>query len=542
MASSTGKIYRLLSEGTLEQRIAAAIIVGELLPREKVVVQRLEAAAHDENPTLRIKAIEALGKIATPEARSALYPLLDDEGSVREVAARAFAMTGNSAVSFIKKDFPDASLAKKRTLLQVLSVLRTREAMAMFLDILCDPHVSIVKEAVNIFRDETATLESKEGRRLSAQIRKALATKRFAGNRNALGAAIRLLSHLRDPASATLLLKYSSPDHPPELRRHALQGLRWVLPESKDRDAAVKQLLEYLEEDDFQNLVSPALEALQPLDVPAGSGDRLIQLSKSRHPLVRKFALTKMSRLGQVHVIRALVGALADKDPMIRELSSRSLQAQSGAWKIIVEALRSCEDVDLAWRMVHAVKQEGTRIPADTLGKVAQEAVGRLEGGDPIADPMLNLVRTLAPRTQFEALYKRGMYWKRKGKFAEAELCLKPLTRNEVCTDDARFELAVVSLKNSHATAGAITRDSDLALSLIKGLVQAADFPLMKRLKAEKRTLDNEDYYYLGFHLVEGSPDERAIGTDILQKIVKETPRSKTGKSAKSKLKIEGLL
>ena len=39
MASPTGRIYRLLSDGTVEQRIAAAIILGELAPREKVVVQ-----------------------------------------------------------------------------------------------------------------------------------------------------------------------------------------------------------------------------------------------------------------------------------------------------------------------------------------------------------------------------------------------------------------------------------------------------------------------------------------------------------------------
>ena len=542
MAALIGRIYRLLTEGTVEQRIAAAIVLGELAPREKVVVKHLASAASDENLTLRLKAIEALGKIGTPQARDILYPLLDEEGGVRQAAARAVAMTGNPAVSFIKSTFPDAPLAKKRTLLQVLAALRTKEAMSVFLDVLCDPHVSIVREAVNIFREETARLESKERRTLSAHIRTTLKRKGFASNRNAVDAAILLLSHLRDPASAKLLLKHSGADHPPIVRRYALQGLRWVLPEAKSRDSAVALLLKYLEEDDFQNLVSPALEALQPLDVPTRAADLLIQLSQSRHPLVRKFALTKMSRLSQVRVTRALVSALSDSDPMIRELASRSLRAQGGAWKVIIEGLRTCEDVDLGWRMVHAVKQEGARIPGDTLKKVAQEAVGRLEDGDPIADPMLNLVRTLAPRVHFEVLHKRGLQWKRKKQFAEAELCLKPLTRNELCTDDARFDLAIVSLKNSHATAGAITRDSDLALSLIKGLVQDPDFPLVKRLRAEKRLLEREDFYYLGFHLVEGSPDERALGTDILQTIVKETPRSKVGKSAKSKLKIEGLV
>ena len=68
------------------------------------------------------------------------------------------------------------------------------------------------------------------------------------------------------------------------------------------------------------------------------------------------------------------------------------------------------------------------------------------------------------------------------------------------------------------------------------------EFPLLKRLNGEKNVLDPGDYYYLGFHLVEGAEDERRIGAEILERIVEATPRSKIGKSAKSKLRLEGLL
>jgi HEAT repeat protein len=542
MASSIGKIYKLLSGNNMEQRIAAAIVLGELSPKETQAVKLLNDAASDQDLTLRSKAIEALGKIASPPARQVLYPYLEEDGEIRAVAIRAVARTGNPAVSHVKRTFAEASLASKRTYLHVLASIQTPEAMTLVLDILRREHPSIARDAVEIFRHETGALESKVSRSLSAQIRKELQNKEFLRNRTAVEAAVLMLNHLRDPGSAKILLQFAEPGHQPSLRRCSLLGLRWVLPDYKERDKAVRALLGYLEEDDFQNIVSPALEALQPLEVTGKAADLLIELADSRHPLVRKFSLTKMSGLSQVKATRTLVGALADPDPMIRELASRSLQTQRGAWKVVVEALRTCSDVDLAWRMVHAVKGEGARVPADALREVAKEAIERLENNDPIAEPMLDLVQTLAPDVHFEALFKRAMHWKRKGKFGEAELALRPLTRNETCTDDARFELAVMSLKTSTATAGAIARDSDLALSLVKGLLRNTEFPLLKRLNSEKKVLEHGDYYYLGFHLVEGSTEEREIGAEILHRLVTDSPRSKVGRSAKSKLRIEGLL
>lgn len=544
MASPQALLMTLLESGTLEQKIAAAIVVGELRPKDPKAVKLLAAAADPstEHTTLRLKAIEALGKIGSRRARDVLYPLLDEDGEVRESVAHAVAATGNPAVTHIKKAFPEAPLGKKRTFLRVLAALRTKEAMDLILEILTDPHVSIVREAVVIFRQETGALEAKEAKALSAQVRAALARKQVSRLQSATEAAIQILNHLRDPASTEVLLKYAAPEHPSELRRSALQGLRWVLPEHAGSDAAVKTLLTFLEEDDFQNIVSPALEVLQPLDLPASAGPRLIELAESLHPLVRKFALSKMSTVDQVDVTRTLVSALADPDPMIRELSSRSLREQPGAWKVVAKELESTKDVDLAWRMVHAVDARSAALSPETLKKVAKQAVDRLERMDPIAEPMLNLLHALDGKVQYETLYRRAKLHKRKGSYREAELCLRPLTSNEACTDDVRFELAVMSLKNSNATAGAIARDTDLSLSLVKGLIKGGEFPLMKKLLAEQKILESADYYYLGFHLVEGTPEEREIGTELLRRIVEATARSKVGRSAKSKLRIEGLL
>ncbi len=541
MSQLTTKLLRLLSAGTLEQRTAAAIVVGELAPKHASVVKHLTEAAEGSERALRLKAIEALGKIGSTAARDALYPLLDKPEETREAAARALAAIGNAVVPTIKQTFPTASLAKRRTLLRVLALVRTDDAISFLVHVLEEPTSGVSRDVVRIVKDETTTLDDDARAELSKQFRAPLRRKTFVENRVAVDSILDVLTHLRDPASARTFLDFSGPEHPADLRRTALTGLRWTLPGYRHRAAAVTKLLSFLEEDDFPNVVSPALEALVAMTMPKSAGKQLIQLAESRHPLVRKFALTKMSEVGDDAVTGALVDALGDSDPMIRQLAARSIQAQSGAWKVIVAELGKGRDVEHAWRMVRAVKAGASKVDPDAMTGVAKTAIGKLESGDENAEPMLHLVQTLTPEVHFETLHKRALYWKRKGSFDVAERLLAQLTTNEHQTDAARFDLAVVSLRSAKAPAGSITRDNDTPLAIVRSLVREKEFPVYKKLMAEGDVLELNDLYYLGFHLIEGNEAERDMGEQLLRHIVERSPRSKIGRAAKSKLRIEGL-
>lgn len=541
MAGGDSKLVKLLSDGTLEQRTAAAIVIGELAPKEATVIDRLADAARDTDRTLRLKAIEALGKIGSAKARDALYPLLD-EGDTRDAAARAVALAGNPVVTYARKTYPTAPLAKRRTLLRVLGLIRSKDAMSFLMEILLDPTPPDASDVVTIFKQETGTLESKARKQLSTQVRAVLSKKDFQRNRTAVEAAIELLNHLRDPDSAKLLLEFATVDNPSTVRRAALTGLRWMLPDAKQKAEPVKLLLSFIEEEDFMNIVSPSLEALLPIEIPKSSAQALIALAESRHPLVRKFALQKMSGLDTPEATTTLVEALSDADPMVRQLAARSIEAQPGAWKVVVAELSKTTDAELAWRMVRAVKRVGDEVNRPALEKLCKEAISRLEASDPIAEAMLHLILNLAPDVHYEGLRKRAHYWKRKKDYAAGERCLSFLVQTEEFTDDDRFELAMLALRASSAPAGSVTRDTDVPLTLLKALIRGGEYPVAKKIQTETRTLEPPDLFYLGFHLVEGPEAERVIGTDILNKLVETTPRSKVGKSAKSKLKVEGLL
>jgi hypothetical protein len=209
---------------------------------------------------------------------------------------------------------------------------------------------------------------------------------------------------------------------------------------------------------------------------------------------------------------------------------------------VVVAELSRTTDPELAWRMVRSVKRVGDEVNRPALEKLAKDAIARLETDDPAAEAMLHLILNLAPDVHYETLKKRAQHWKRKNEYGPAERCLSFLTQTEEFDDEDRFELAMLALRASSAPAGSVTRDSDLPLTLLRGLIRGGSFPVDKKLQTESRSLEPPDLFYLGFHLVEGPETERAIGKDLLHKLVETTPRSKVGKSAKSKLKVEGLL
>jgi len=53
--------------------------------------------------------------------------------------------------------------------------------------------------------------------------------------------------------------------------------------------------------------------------------------------------------------------------------------------------------------------------------------------------------------------------------------------------------------------------------------------------------LEAEDLFFLGFHFVEKTGSEKQFGQEVLQLLMKRSPRSKQAKDAKSKLRSQGL-
>ena len=71
----SGELTQQLKSPDVQQRIAAAVAIGDLGPSARAAVPALTEALRDQNPTVRFQAAIALGCIG-PEARAAVPALI----------------------------------------------------------------------------------------------------------------------------------------------------------------------------------------------------------------------------------------------------------------------------------------------------------------------------------------------------------------------------------------------------------------------------------------------------------------------------------
>ena len=81
----------------------------------------------------------------------------------------------------------------------------------------------------------------------------------------------------------------------------------------------------------------------------------------------------------------------------------------------------------------------------------------------------------------------------------------------------------------------------DQTIDLFRELLRDPEFPLMERIKKERSHLQTQDLYNIGFRLSEGTIGEKEAGAELLRTVAARAGQTKLGKSARRKLRSEGL-
>ena len=88
--ATTKKLVRLLRpENPTELRSAAALVLGEVGVRDAELTQVLLAALDDADPSVRLQALTAVGKLRIESALARLLERITEGGLESEVAAQA---------------------------------------------------------------------------------------------------------------------------------------------------------------------------------------------------------------------------------------------------------------------------------------------------------------------------------------------------------------------------------------------------------------------------------------------------------------------
>jgi hypothetical protein len=396
--------------------------------------------------------------------------------------------------------------------------------------------------ALNALRGEIDRMEPKE-RRVVAQRAEALLSAEKKDPQKA-AFALRLLGYLGDPDSARHLLAYAGGRHKPGVRAAAMASLRRPLAhtDAKKREKLALAVVPFLDDEDAQ-VAREALGTLQGVALPDGATAQLLKLaSTSRHAETRRFAV---ERVGQADVgareATELIAKLEAADPSVRDAAARSLARLPAAAVPLVKALVGADTSDRVRRLAGILRAHQIKLAPAQRETLAARAVSLIEQGDPLAEPMLDVLRQADPARYVETLVTRAEKLRKQGRIAEAWAALRPMVRSGVpMDDDARYLAAVVGLKATGKDVLRAARTTDPALSQLVTLL-GAGFPLLGRLRKE-RDLFPDELFYVGFNFVESTdPDEKDFGAELLGHLHEKSPRSKLGKSAKNKLKLAGM-
>ena len=538
MDASLKKIVELLGSDHAELQCAAAVVLGELKPAEKAAAKALGGALASQNVRLRTCALDAIGKIGGDGCVEAVLPLLKEQGEIRHKAIATLSSLGPAAVKKLKGELEGKDRALKMAIIKIILSNWGKDSLRTLFQCLFDQDFEIVRFVGDSVRAQADKMDAKQRLDLFKETSEFLGLKKVQESKSATISALRLLGYSKQPKAKALLLRYAAPKNDISVRRHALVALKSLeYPETGNEDV-IKAALKFLEEKDFQNIVSAALDVLKAVKIPSKFCREFIKLLKSGHSSVRLFAVNALGGCDSTDAAKALSDLAAEKDQAVRDAAAAALAKNPAAAAWLTKKLQSAETTTEAWELAKILRGHAEHLKPAVLKSLASKMFDLLEKESDFYRPYYYLVSTVAPETTFQALLDRGLKHEKARKLALAERCLQLIPDAPTSSPEAKFRLASVRLKLSRKSLAKADRDGDTCLKQLADLARKEGFHLLEQLKKHK-LLGAEELLYLGFHLAEEPEPLHKTGRDILTYVTKKWPKTKMAKDARAKLETE---
>jgi HEAT repeats len=544
------KVIALLEKGSVEKRIAAAIVLGEL--QVKKAQDRLVALIESEVPVLQRHAIEALTKIGMPRKLAPrLFLLLSAHvADVRDAARAAVASFGEEIVPAIRERIPHAPPDERRALDAILAELGGKDAFSALLGGLGSVDAEASKEAAIAMRQHVKNADARDRRGYLAETERFLAEKAKAGaSPNVIAAAIKIIGYLEDQkATGTLLAYAGDPAHPPIVRQEALIALRFALgrgegardkrdhrdhrEEEASERRVVSALLDAAEAAD-RTLATTALHTLGSMALPSGVGKRLETLILHPEFDRARFVLEMLGRQTGPESTRVLVHAACTLERKRAEVAAVALGGREDAMAPLAKALLETKDVDRAWLLRNVLRPSAKKIPPAVRRQLLDAAMERLGDGARGWEALLDVVRDADADSVAQAVRALAQKLRKAKNDEKAAAVYGLLCRTDRATDDDRYALASLELARAAKDTRPATRNADDSLKMLTTLL-ARGFDVASALRRDK-SLELDALYYVGFHFAEA---KKALGEELLAEVVRKGGRTKVGKMAKNKLAL----
>jgi hypothetical protein len=532
--SDTDKIVRMLKDASIEKRIAACIVLGELRVRSPEATHGLLALLESGVPGLERQALLALANVGAAKKAlpHAMGLLTSSAADVRDAAATAVRAVGEDAVPVIRARMPAALPDERRALDSILAELGGKDAFSTLLGGLLSGDAEQIKTATHAVRQHVKAAGAKERRSYVTETEKFLEKQtKQKQSTEVLAAAVKILGYLEDErALPTLLSLATGTAHPPLLRQEAIISLRFAMGASKGDAKIVGALLDAAESPD-RSLAHAALHTLSTLEVPATAMKRMEKLLAHEDAERSRFALAYLASQKSDGATKALVAALTGLERKRAEMAAEALTGRDEATGPLAKALLETKDPDRAWLIRKVLAPLSKKVPASLRKQMLEEAVDRLQKTGRHWEALFDVVKEAEPDRATEALRVVAQKLKKQGHDERAASVLSLVCKTDKATDEDRFALATLELKKSPKDTRPAARANDAALQRLSGLL-ARKFDVAGALRKD-RSLDLDHLYYVGFHFAE---DGNPLGEELLSFVTEKGGKTKLGRMAKNKL------
>ena len=533
------KLLRLLdADQAPEVRRAAAVVLGELGPRDAEVSRAVVAGLDDADPDYRATMLAAAGRLGVETALPKLLARIEDGGAESELAAQAAARLGTKATKALQDLMHRVAPGLRRRIAGALASVGAASSGTAGLDALLDKDPGVVDAAARSLSAEIPSLGDPQKEALADHLLELLRGAKRAGlSQTSEAAVVRLLAGLGDSRAETVLWDRIQPAHPVEVRAAALQGLgKGTAAPTKER---LKRLLACAGDADFR-VAAPAVLMLQAVPVTDKQLADWLPLFDAPDVAVRRAVLDKVGDRDLPDVAAALLKQMRHPDRGLRQEALSRLAKLGEGRKALARAVLGADSPDAAWSLARAQEPFAREYDATLREALFAKACEFLDAGDRRADALLHLLRAADAPDARDRLEGRALALRKKKQYDKALTYLRLLTRDPACGAAVRLEAAACALKVSARDLSHEARAGDRCLEEFTRLIHNHEEET-RSFVTDAKWLEPDELFYLGFHFAERERQEKKFGGEALHLVVKHSPKSKLAKDARSKLRSEGL-
>lgn len=532
------EIAALLRSDVPEKRVAAAVVLGEIGARAKEVVEGLVAMLESGSPPVQKPALDALVKIGAKSAVSALLPLLSSrDAEVRARTVDALEACGDDVVPKLRARIALAQGDERKALDAVLARFGdTKDAVHTLLVGLESSDPEVARAVALEIRPKIKEADGKTRRMWLAELQKVIERMRKVPPVSPIpfATAVKILGYLEDDKSVDILLDLAkAPKTPFAVKQEALIALRWAISDDARGGEVVDALVDAAEATD-RMLAQAAIMGLAAVDLPKKHAGRLARLAAHADPERARIAIEKLTRVPGIEVTRALVDVVAKLDRRRGEAALKALETREDAGPLVLERFVDEKDADRASTLRVALKPHLRTLTPAQRKKLVVAALDRLDE-EAAWQAHVDIAREADGKALAAGIRDRlEKIGKKKSGEALVRTLLALLSKSEHGTDEDRYRLASLLLRESAMDTRPAARENDEALALLERLATSNAFDLSSALRKD-RGLEPEHLYYVAFHFAE---EKAPIGAELLAEVVKNAGRTKIGKMAKNKLAL----